>query len=463
MKNKSKVNDGRLVLNYKRTFIIGFAFFGILMLWQVYNTYVPAILTQLLMQQLGQAEHEVQYLVGVLMALDNILALFMLPLFGYLSDRTKTKLGKRMPYIIVGTVLSAIALIGLPIAYAYDSLIGFIITMGLVLIFMQAYRNPAVALMPDITPKPLRSKANGIINLVGYVGAILAGVIAMVITPEDYFVISKGNFMMYLPFIIAALCMLITMIVLAVTTNENKILLEMKDDLARGELEAEVEEPLHEEQKLSKKNRTALILLIVAIFLWFAAFNAVETFWSNYSTYYLNFAKFSMGIIVLTVVSLITFVPASMLADKIGRKWTIIIGLGLMILAMLGVFFIGPIFTDVFVVEGAFAFIYYVFFAVAGAGWAMINCCSYPMVVELSTSKSIGKFTGIYYASSMLAQSLTPVALGALIGIENFQWAVMFPYSTILFAAALVVFFFVPNIRSKKTNTKKGLEVFDQD
>jgi MFS family permease len=237
----------------------------------------------------------------------------------------------------------------------------------------------------------------------------------------------------------------------------------MKDELARGELEAEVEEPLHEEQRLSKKNRTALILLIAAIFLWFAAFNAVETFWSNYSTYYLDFDGFSMGTIVLTVVSLITFVPASIIADKIGRKWTIIIGIGLMIFAMLGVFFISPVFTGILEVKGIFSVVYYLFFAVAGVGWAMINCCSYPMVVELSTSKTIGKFTGIYYAASMLAQSLTPVALGALMRIENFQWAVMFPYSTVLFVAAFVVFLFIPNVRTKKVNTKKGLEAFDQD
>lgn len=463
MKNTSKANNGSLVLNYKRTFIIGFAFFGILMLWQVYNIYVPPILTQLLMIQLNQTDTEVQYLVGVLMAMDNIFALFMLPLFGYLSDRTKSKFGKRMPYIVVGTILSAIALIGLPIAYAYNSLIGFIITMALVLIFMQAYRNPAVALMPDITPKPLRARANGIINLVGYVGAILAGLIGFIITPESYFIESQGTFVMYIPFIIAGVFMIVTMIVLASNINENKILFEMKDELARGELEAEVEEPLHEEQRLSKKNRTALILLIAAIFLWFAAFNAVETFWSNYSTYYLDFDGFSMGTIVLTVVSLITFVPASIIADKIGRKWTIIIGIGLMIFAMLGVFFISPVFTGILEVKGIFSVVYYLFFAVAGVGWAMINCCSYPMVVELSTSKTIGKFTGIYYAASMLAQSLTPVALGALMRIENFQWAVMFPYSTVLFVAAFVVFLFIPNVRTKKVNTKKGLEAFDQD
>lgn len=464
MKKTVEKPEGKLALNYKRTFIIGFAFFGILMLWQVYNTYCPPILTILLTRQLGQTEEEVQYLVGVLMAMDNVFALFMLPLFGWLSDRTRSRLGKRIPYIIVGTVLSAIALILLPVAYAYNSLVGFIVAMALVLIFMQAYRNPAVALMPDITPKPLRAKANGIINLVGYLGAIMAGVIAMIIVPKNYFGDVEISFGIYVPFIIAGVLMIASMLVLALTIKENKVLDEMKHELERGELEAEVEEPLIEDQKLSKKNKRTLILLIVAIFLWFAAFNAIETFWSNYSTFYLDFDMFSFAIIVLTISSLISFVPASILSEKISRKWTIVIGLGLMILAMLGIFFVGPLFLPQYVtVTFPFAIVYFVFFAIGGVGWAFINCCSYPMVVELADSKSIGKFTGIYYAASMLAQSLTPIALGALIGVPNFNWAVMFPYSTILFVAALVVFIFVQGGKSKKVPTKKGLEVFDQD
>lgn len=464
MKKTVEKPEGKLVLNYKRTFIIGFAFFGILMLWQVYNTYCPPILTVLLTRQLGQTAEEVQYLVGVLMAMDNVFALFMLPLFGWLSDRTRSPLGKRMPYIIVGTILSAIALMLLPIAYSYNSLAGFIVAMALVLIFMQAYRNPAVALMPDITPKPLRAKANGIINLVGYIGAIMAGIIAMIIVPKDHFGDMETTFAIYVPFIIAAVLMIASMLVLVLTIKENKVLDAMKHELERGELEAEVEEPLVEDQKLSKKNKRTLILLIVAIFLWFAAFNAVETFWSNYSTFYLDFSMFSMATIVLTIASLISFVPASILSEKIGRKWTIVIGLGLMIVAMLGIFFVSPLFfPEQTIVTFPFAIVYFVFFAIGGVGWAFINCCSYPMVVELADSKSIGKFTGIYYAASMLSQSLTPIALGALIGVEGFNWTAMFPYSTILFIASLVVFMFVGNNKSKKVPTKKGLEVFDQD
>lgn len=473
-KNDSLGKSGKL--NVGRTFIIGFAFFGILMLWQVYNTYCPTILTELLGKQIGvetKDNTQVQWIVGIIMALDNVLALFMLPLFGNLSDKTNTKFGKRMPYIVIGTVLASIALIFIPIAFAYESLVGVILSMLFVLVFMNAYRNPAVSLMPDITPKPLRAKANGIINLVGYIGAILAGALAMIITTEKFFKLSSegyGKFMMHLPFIIAAAMMIITCLVLALTIKENKIIKEMQDELKRGELVSEVKLD-EKEEKLSKKNRNDLIKMIIAIFFWFAAFNAVETFWSNYSLYYLHFEKYSMATIILTIASLITFIPAGFLADKIGRKWSVLIGIGMMVASMLGCFFLSPlILGDAGNVTNnkGLAFAYYGIFAFAGVGWALINCSSYPMVVELSTQKTVGKFTGYYYTSSMLAQSLTPIALGALFFVGfgtggGHNWAIMFPYSCVLFIAALIIFVFVGNVKVNKEKSKKGLEAFDQD
>lgn len=469
--NVESVQKAPFKLNYKRTFIIGFAFFGILMLWQIYNNYCPTILTELLVQQMHVQETDVQWIVGVIMAMDNVFAIFMLPLFGALSDKTKTKFGKRMPYIVIGTILASIALVLIPVAFAFNSLIGVIITMALVLIFMQMYRNPAVALMPDITPKPLRAKANGIINLVGYLGAILAGVLAFIITNKKYFV-SESNPdyqspIMYIPFIVASVLMIGTMLLLFFTINENRILKEMEPELKRGEALAEVDEPLQEDQKLSKKNKRTLILLIAAIFLWFAAFNGVETFWSNYATYYLEFKGYSLATIVLTICSMITFIPAGKIAEKLGRKWTVVLGILIMVVSMLACFFISPLFLGDGGIIGdtnaILPIIYYVIFAFAGIGWALINCCSYPMVVELSTQKTVGKYTGYYYTSSMLAQSLTPIGLGALMLIQNFAWQVTFAYSAILFAFALIVFIFIPNIKRAKVESKKGLEAFDKD
>ena len=279
-----------LKLNYKRTFVIGFAFFGILMLWQVYNTYCPLILTELFKNVFGITdEKQVQYIVGVLMACDNIVALFMLPIFGKLSDTTHTRFGKRMPYIVIGTIASAIVFPLIVVMFLLNSLVGVIIMLTLTLLFMQMYRNPAVSLMPDVTPKPLRSKANGIINIVGYVGAILGGAMAMIF-PFVKDTIDQPK--LIIPFVITAVCMLVTCAFLFFKVKENKIEVEIADDLKRGEEETELIEAVEEDKPLSSANKRSLIILIAALFLWFAAFNAVETFWSTYGAYHLNISNY---------------------------------------------------------------------------------------------------------------------------------------------------------------------------
>lgn len=453
----------KLKLNTKRTLIIGFAFFGILMLWQVYNTYCPSILTELFKSKLSISdEKQVQYIVGILMAADNIVALFMLPIFGALSDKTHSKFGKRMPYIVLGTLVSAIVFPLIVVMFMANSLAGVIIMMALTLLFMQMYRNPAVALMPDITPKPLRSKANGIINIVGYVGAILGGAMALIFP----FVKNEVNQpKLLIPFLVTALCMIITCAFLFFKINENKIAIEMEDDLKRGEELTELIDGVEEDKPLTKRNKISLIILIASLFLWFASFNAVETFWSNYGIYHLNISNYSLFTIVLTVASLISFYPASVISDKIGRKWTIVIGLALVTLALTLLIFVAPS-SETFIKDGITynktPFILYVYFAVAGIGWAFINCCSYPMIVELASKKNIGKYTGIYYAASMAAQSLTPVVAGIAVYFSN-RWDVLFIYSSIIMALALITFLFVNNVKTNKVESKKGLEVFDQD
>ena len=452
-----------LKLNYKRTFVIGFAFFGILMLWQVYNTYCPLILTELFKNVFGITdEKQVQYIVGVLMACDNIVALFMLPIFGKLSDTTHTRFGKRMPYIVIGTIASAIVFPLIVVMFLLNSLVGVIIMLTLTLLFMQMYRNPAVSLMPDVTPKPLRSKANGIINIVGYIGAILGGAMAMIF-PFVKDTIDQPK--LIIPFIITAVCMLVTCAFLFFKVKENKIEVEIADELKRGEEETELIEAVEEDKPLSRANKRSLIILIAALFLWFAAFNAVETFWSTYGAYHLNISNYSLFTIVLTIASLISFFPASIVSDKIGRKWTIIIGLALLVVALVGLIFV-PRADATFVKDGITYnkahILLFPCFIVAGIGWAFVNCCSYPMVVELSNKKNIGKYTGIYYAASMAAQSLTPVVAGLAVFFAD-AWNVLFIYSSALMGISLLVFFFVNNVKTKKSEKKKGLEVFDQD
>jgi maltose/moltooligosaccharide transporter len=460
-----------LKLNYKRTFIIGFAFFGILMLWQVYNTYCPSMLTELLKTAMGTNDStQVQYIVGIIMAMDNVAALFMLPIFGHLSDKTKTPIGKRMPYIIGGTIIAAAVFPFIPLCFHWNSLAGVIATMAIVLFFMMMYRNPAVALMPDITPKPLRSRANGIINLVGYIGAICAGGLAIFLKFTTY-MSTKNLWVIETPFLVASGLMLVTAAVLFFKIKENKIEEEMEPEMRRGEELAATEEKVVDDDPMPKKNLIMLILILTAEFLWFFSFNAIETFGQNYGIYYLGCesSKMSTATIILTICSLVTFIPAGYLADKIGRKWTIVIGLSIIIGLLLWGCFIKPtgITYDV-TVDGVtttyqkFPWAFYLIFGGCGVGWAMVNCCSFPMVVELCSSKKIGRFTGYYYAASMAAQSLTPIVMGLIFKVSGAYW-VMPIYSCASMAAALIVFLFVKNVRAKKVQNKKGLEGLDQD
>jgi len=317
--------------------------------------------------------------------------------------------------------------------------------------------------MPDVTPKPLRSKANGIINIVGYIGAILGGAMAMVIKFKELETASPWKLL--IPYLITSVCMVITIIILFIKIKENKVAEEMHDAMVQGEEQSELIEKIDEDKPLSKNNKISLIILISAIFLWFASFNAVETFWSGYGTYYLNISNYSLFTIVLTIASLISFVPAAMVSDKIGRKWTIIIGLVLVTIALVMIAFV-PASAETFikndVTYNKTPAILYLCFVIAGIGWAFINCCSYPMVVELASGKNLGRYTGLYYAASMLAQTLTPILAGLLM-YKAGKWSILFIYSSIMMACALVVFFFVKNVKTKNVKIKKGLEALDQD
>lgn len=455
-----------LKLNYKRTFIIGLCFFTILLLWQVYNSQCPIMLNYLLRDKFGGSESKYDYIVGVIMALDNLVAIFMIPLTGYLSDKTKTKLGKRMPYIIAGTILSVIVFPFIAISFIFDSLVGLIVSMCCVLIFMYLYRGPAVSLMPDITPKPLRSTANGIINFVGYIGAIMGGALYFIkaFKIPDY---NNGNykdvmnrFDIVLPFILVSILMIVALIILVLTIKENKLLEETKDEMRRGEELSSTADKVEEDKPMTRKNKKDLILILVAVLLWFMAFNAVETFWSIYCTQTIGNAKsnYTLPTTLLVITSLITFLPGSLLSNKIGRKYTISLGLICCLICMIVMCFIHePNSYD------KYKYLIFGMFVLAGIGWALINVASYPMVVELSPNSKIGKFTGYYYTASMLAQTVTPMAIGAIMSFTDFGRKSLFPYSTILFAFALIVFMFITNVKPKSENNKKGFEALDND
>ena len=474
-----KTSLAPLKLNVRRTSMIGFAFFGILLLWQVYDSWCPTFLTDIFARhiyEMSSAELKasdparilnVQWIVGIIMACDNLAALILLPIFGNLSDKTDTPIGKRMPYILVGTFVSAVAFPFIPLFFHHNNMVGMVITMAIVLIFMMMYRNPAVALMPDITPKPLRARANGIINIMGYLGGAFATVLGILFVLSSYInapVSERNIWTIEMPFIIASVLMVISALVLFATIKENKIEEEIRDELELGEKLAAVETPIDDDKPMSRANKTMLLAILGAEFLWFMSDNALGTYIGNYVIYHLQ--SVSSATMILTILgglaSVVGFAIAGGIADRIGRKWTISAGLAVTFVGLVVMCFVAP--TGRVVGErGEFAFpaLLYAVWVLKGFGMALVHNCSFPMVVELCSSKKIGKFTGYYYAASMSAQTVTPVLLGLVLN-ATLAWRALPIYAAILTALSFAVFTaLVKNIKVSKVPTVTGLEALD--
>ncbi len=446
------MNDFKL--DIKRTTIIGFAFFGILMTWQIYNTYAPLFLDQLLKDKFDNQD-DLTYVIGIIMALDNLFALILLPIFGRLSDRTKTPLGKRMPYILIGLVTTAVVFPFIAVMFIYNSLVGVIAFMLLTLVIMNIYRSPAVSLMPDITPKPLRSKANGIINLIGYTGAIIGGGLVMVFgfnedNPNDSNIIY--------PFIVVSVFLVLLAILLVSTIKENKLIAEKKAEIERGELFAETNEEVSDKKGLSSVDKRNFALILVATLFWFMSFNAIETYLSMYAKVYIDGGVSTAGllVIILTVSSILTFIPAGILSVKFGRKNSVIFGLVLLVLGIGAVNFVASSLP-----------ILIVCIVLIGIGWATINLNSYPMIIEMAHKDNVGTYTGYYYIASMVAQTITPVLVGFLVTFTSFGLTILFPYATVAMITALFVFLGVKSFKKDGVTTNQGgkslLESFDVD
>ena len=476
-----KASAPSLKLNVRRTALIGFAFFGILLLWQVYDSWCPTFLTDIFARNiydLSSAELKasdpekllhVQWIVGIIMACDNLAALILLPLFGKLSDRTRTPIGKRMPYILVGTFVSAVAFPFIPLFFHRNNVFGMVSMMAVVLLFMMMYRNPAVALMPDITPKPLRAKANGIINIMGYFGGAFATVLGILFVLSNYInapVSERSLWTIELPFIIASVLMVISALVLFATIRENQIEAEIRDELELGERLAAVETPIDDDKPMSRANRTMLLAILGAEFLWFMSDNALGTYIGNYVIYHLQSS--SSATMILTILgglaSVLGFAIAGGIADRIGRKWTISTGLAITFLGLIVMCFVAP--TGRAVGErGEFAFptLLYAVWILKGFGMALVHNCSFPMVVELCSSRKIGQFTGYYYAASMSAQTITPVLLGLVLN-ATLAWRTLPVYAAILTALSFFVFTaLVKNIRVSRVANVSGLEALGAD
>lgn len=421
-------------LNYKRTFFIGLAFLSISSFWQLYDNIIPLILQN----SFGIGET----LTGTIMAADNVLALFLLPIFGTFSDKVDTKFGKRIPFIIVGTVISVVSMMLIPISANSKNFPLFFVLLGVALLSMSLYRSPAVALMPDLTPKPLRSKANAIINLMGAVGAIytlfmISRLVAKVGTP-DYTTV----------FMSVALLMILSVSVLVVTINEKRLAKEISGDDQK-------ENKLAEENKnvsLPKDVKKSLYFLLASIFLWFTAYNAVTTAFSRYAVKVWNLqgGSFANALMVATGAAILSYMPIGIVSTAIGRKKTIIIGITMMSIS----YFFGFLFKE-------YSPLINVIFAFTGIGWAAINVNSYPMVVEMSKGADVGKYTGIYYTFSMSAQIFTPILSGLLLQMVSYR--TLFPYAFIFSFFSLCTMRMVMHGDSKPPKKQNALENFDID
>lgn len=425
-------------LNYKRTFLVGLAFFSICAFWQLYDAVIPLMLRDTF--GLGDS------IAGFIMALDNILALFMLPLFGILSD----KAGKRMPFIIFGTAVSVIMTVMIPITDTNESLFYFFIALGLLLISMGTYRSPAVSLMPDVTPKPLRSKANAIINLMGAFGGIFTlGVMTFLAKePED------GSRINYLPvFLVVALCMAVAVVLLVIFVKERKLRQEMEKINYGVTPEEDQASKITEsgKEKLSPAAFRSLVFILISVSLWFMGYNAVTTAFTKYATqqWGQDVSGASTCLLVATAGAVISYVPVGMLSSKFGRKRMIQFG----IILLSGCFAVGAL------VANTFHFALYFMFALVGFAWASINVNSYPMVVELSKGSNIGKYTGYYYTFSMAAQIVTPIVSGALLQFVGY-WT-LFPYAAILVALAFITITMTRHGDNKPGKLTSKLEAFD--
>ncbi|WP_313133041.1 MFS transporter [Anaerocolumna sp.] len=425
-------------LNYVRTFFIGFAFLSICAFWQLYDNIIPLILSNTF--------HLDEILTGVIMALDNVLALFLLPLFGAFSDRINTKLGKRTPFIIVGTLFAVLFMMFIPYANKTHNFMLFFISLGVVLIAMGSYRSPAVALMPDVTPKPLRSKANAVINLMGTLGAIYTLIMVKLTIPKvehpDY----------TLAFLAIAIVMVVAIIILVANIRENALAKEMAEPNTNEEANEEVEtvSSINEDSKtLPPEVKKSLFFILASIFLWFTAYNAVITAFSRYTmkVWNLQGGGFADPLIVATGAATISYIPIGFLSSKFGRKKTILGGIILVTVSYLcGTLFI------------TYSPLINVVFAVTGIGWAAINVNSYPMVVEMVSGSDVGKYTGLYYIFSMLAQTLTPIMSGAFLKIS---YRTLFPYAFVFSVLSFCTMLFVKHGDSKPIRKASTLEEFD--
>lgn len=436
---KARREDMGKKLNYRRTFFIGLAFLSISAFWQMYDNIIPLILQNTF--HLGET------VTGVVMAMDNVLALFLLPLFGSLSDKADTRWGKRTPFIVCGTLVAVLFMMLLPVADSRANLLLFVGALFATLLAMGLYRSPAVALMPDLTPNSQRSRANAVINLMGAVGGVYALIMIKLL-------VGKGNTPDYLPlFISIAALMVIAVGILLITIKENRLKKELAGELAQDARETgETQPDTASGTILPKEVKRSMMFMLASIFLWFTAYNAVTTAFSRYTkvVWKMEGGSFANCLMVAMVAAIISYIPIGAVSSRIGRKKTIMGGVLLMAACYGAAIFAGRYRPAVNIA-----------FALIGVAWAAINVNSYPMIVSMSAGGDVGKFTGTYYTFSMAAQIITPILSGFL--LENVSYRTLFPYALVF---SLLAFLTMTQVRHGDVRPDKKssiLENFDVD
>ena len=430
-------------LNYKRTVLVGFAFLSICAFWQLYDNVIPLILKNTF--------DVPDSIAGVIMALDNILALFLLPLFGKFSDGCRTKLGRRMPFILGGTAAAVILMNLLPAAEKSGKLALFVVALCLLLVSMGTYRSPAVALMPDVTPKPLRSKGNAIINLMGALGGVFTlGVTGFLVTKD-----AAGSEDYTLLFLAVSILMAVSVVIIFLTIRENRLAAEVEK--INEALDAQQPQPVEQPEAgkagfraLSPELRRSLILILCSVSLWFMGYNAVTSAFTKYVNVQWGYdiKAASRCLMIATVGAVCSYIPVGALSSRFGRKRVIQAGVLLLAACFAAAGFYKTFHASV-----------YAIFALVGAAWSMINVNSYPMVVEISRSSEVGKFTGYYYTFSMAAQIATPIISGWL--LEHVGYQTLMPYAAIMVACSFVTISLTKHGDSRPEMPKDKLEAFD--
>jgi Na+/melibiose symporter-like transporter len=391
-----------------RTFVLGFGFLGVSVIWAMYNAYVPIFLKETF--------HLSSTVIGVIMTIDNIFAIILLPFLGALSDRTRSRLGRRRPYILVGSILAAAFFILIPYTRSTEVLSLMMVTIILMNLSMAIFRSPVIALMPDITPSAYRSQANGIINFMGGLGSLLV-----------YF----GGKPLYdtrvsLPFLVAGLVMLGASLFVVIFVREPAQPPATAEEKKSGSLTASAKE-LVANLKDVFKGEKSLLLILLSILCWFIGFNAIETFFTSYAKFSLHI-KESTGALILGFFS-VTFMATAIAAGYIGSRWgrrrTIQLGLVIVVVTIASALFIKS-FLPLSIA-----------FVIGGFGWALVNVNSLPMVVDMTTVEKVGGYTGLYYLFSQAANIIAPPAAGAL--IDWLGYGSLMVFAPVLFIIAIVI------------------------